>query len=284
MGIFSFLGKSNTLYFPGCTTYFKFKEHYELYQKIFSKLRIDFNVLQTGRCSGLEPWEAGYEKMTRKIARENFEIFNKENIKSIITNSPGAYKILLQNYPEYLFDWNIEVKNLWKIILDRLNSVKIVERVERGIITYNDNCYLGRYCKVYDEPRKILELIGYKIKEMDNSRENSYCSGSCGGLPRIHSVLADKIAKEKLLQAKRIGVNKMIVIGFEDYDLLKKNSIDMGIQVLEISEVLANALGIRKIDGEIEEETSGKSILLETKANIILQEELIEENYYDDIK
>lgn len=280
MGIFSFLGKSNTLYFPGCTTYFKFKEHYELYQKIFSKLRIDFNVLQTGRCSGLEPWEAGYEKITRKIARENFEIFNKENVKSIITNSPGAYKMFLQNYPEYLPDWNVQVNNLWKIILDRLNSIK---RIERSIITYNDNCYLGRYCKVYDEPRKILELIGYKIKEMDNSRENSYCSGSCGGLPRIHPVLADKIAKEKLLQAKRIGVNKMIVIGFEDYDLLKKNSIDIGIQVLEISEVLANALEIKKIDVEIEEETNEKNILLETKANIRLQEELREEDHHSDV-
>lgn len=270
MGIFSFLGKSNTLYFPGCTTYFKFKDHYELYQKIFSKLRIDFNVLQTGRCSGLEPWEAGYEKMTRKIARENFEVFNKENVKSIITNSPGAYKMFLQNYPEYLFDWNIQVKNLWRIILDRLNNIK---KVERGTITYNDNCYLGRYCKIYDEPRKILELIGYKIKEMDNSGENSYCSGSCGGLPRIHSVLADKIAKEKLLQAKRIGVNKMIVIGFEEYDLLKKNSIDIGIQVLEISEVLANALGIKKIDvSEMEEKNNEKDILLETKSNITLKE------------
>ena len=76
----------------------------------------------------------------------------------------------------------------------------------------------------------------------------------------------------------------MIVIGFEEYDLLKKNSIDMGVQVLEISEVLANAIGIKKIEGEMEEENNEKSILLETKANIRLQEELREEDYYNDIK
>jgi len=139
------------------------------------------------------------------------------------------------------------------------------------VVTYHDPCYLGRYCKVYEEPRKILELIGYDIREMDNSKENSFCCGSCGGLPRISPVLANKIAEERILQVKRIGLKEMIVVGFENYSLLKNNSKD--IEVLELSEVLANALGIKKID-TLEEPIEGEErILLETKANIRLQDE-----------
>ena len=77
-------------------------------------------------------------------------------------------------------------------------------------VGYQDSCYLGRYCKVYEEPRKILEMIGYNIKEMKDNRENALCSGSCGGLPRVNITLSDKSAKERLLQAKRIGIKKLI--------------------------------------------------------------------------
>ena len=92
MGIFSLFNLSNTVYFPGCTTYFKFKEHFEIYQKIFAKLGINFRIIDKKICSGIESLEAGYESEARKLARRNFEIFKEENINAIITNSPEAFK------------------------------------------------------------------------------------------------------------------------------------------------------------------------------------------------
>ncbi len=82
---------------------------------------------------------------------------------------------------------------------------------------------------------------------MDNSRENSFCCGSCGGLPRVSKNLSDNIAKERILQAKRIGVRKMIVVGFENYSLLKENVGDSDIEILELGMILADSLEIRKI-------------------------------------
>ena len=262
MGIFSIFGRSSTVYFPGCILYYKYRENFDLYQEIFSKLGINFKVLDKQICSGLEPWEAGYEAESRKLARKNFDIFNEEGIKSIITTSPGCYKMFMQNYPEFLPYWDIEVKNLWKLILEKLmDRAYLVKNKIREVVTYHDPCYLGRYCEVYEEPRKILELIGYETEEMDNSKEDSFCCGSCGGLPRISPLLANKIAKERILQARRIGVKKMIVIGFENYDLLKDNIGDTGVEVFEISEVLANSLGIKKID-RLEEQIEGEEMIL----------------------
>jgi Fe-S oxidoreductase len=58
MGLF---GKINTVYVTDCTTYHKYKEMFDLYQKILNKLGIKFMTLGKHRCCGLPALEAGYE-------------------------------------------------------------------------------------------------------------------------------------------------------------------------------------------------------------------------------
>jgi len=285
MGIFSIfgLGKTDILYFPGCTTYFKFQQNYKLYQKIFSKLGISFKTSEKHVCSGISALEAGYEQEARKLARRNFEIFKEEGIKSIITNSPEAYKMFLQNYPEFLPDWDISVKNLWAIILDKLRAKPgLIRYKTTENVTYQDSCYLGRYCGIYDEPREILKLIGYEIKELFGSKSESICCGSCGGLPVTDAELADEIAKEKILQAKRIGVNKIIVASMKNYELLKKNAETSGFEIIELSEVLASALGIKikeqTTEEQPEEEQEKNNVIsIKEDENVMEQKEDIED-------
>jgi len=261
MGIFSILGleKLDTLYYPGCMTYFKHKDNYELYKKIFSKLGIKTAWSENIICCGLPALEMGYEGEARKLARKKFELLKENGIKKIITNCPGCYKMFKHNYSEFLPDWNIEVTDIWKLILEKLmNKPKLIKYRADEKVTYNDSCYLGRYCGIYDEPRKILELIGYAIEEICDSRENSICSGSCGSLVIINLELADRIARQRLLQAKRTGVKKIIVSSMKNYDLLKKNAEGLGIEVLELSDVIAVALGIKIKEKAVEEDKTMK--------------------------
>lgn len=294
MRLFSIFGESKILYFPGDICFYKNKQGFENYKKIFSKLGIKFKVFDEYVSDGLSALEAGYEQESRKLVRRNFNIFLKEDIDKIITTSPESFKIFSQNYPEILPDWSIKLDDTWELLADRLKKKhRLIKNKAMEIVTYHDSCYLGRYCGIYDSPRKILELIGYEIKEMDNTREESFCCGSCGGLTNTNPELADKVAKERILQAKRTGAKKMIVVGFTNYNLLKKNSINQGVEILELSTVLCEALGIKvqeeieeKIEGEekILEENKKDKILTETRADINLREELKEEDYYDNFK
>ncbi|MDP2925509.1 MAG: (Fe-S)-binding protein [Nanoarchaeota archaeon] len=249
MGLLSIFKKTNNLYYPGCYSYFKHKEFFDNYKKIFSRLGIDFKTISKKVCCGLPALETGYDSEARKLARRNFEIMKEEGITSIITNSPCCYKMFLQDYPKLLPDWNIEVKNIWKILYEKLYEIKDhIKNRCNGSVAYQDSCYLGRYCNIYDEPRLILELLGYNIKEMYDTRENSICCGSCGGLVYTNSELADEIARERIMQARRAGVYKIIASSVGDYDILKKNSKGLGVEILELSEVIAFALGL-KIEG-----------------------------------
>lgn len=276
MGIFSGFGKSNVLYFPGCVGYFKFKENYENTKKVFSKLGINFNEVDIKVCCGLPALELGYDSDARKLARRNFEIFKEAGIKTIIADCPSCYKTFSQNYPEFLPDWNIEIKNIWKLVLEKLETKSnLIKNKAVDSVGFHDNCYLGRYCGIYNEPRKILELIGYEIKEIPDNHEESICSGSCGGLTITNPLLAEKIAKERILQAKRIGINKIITTSLHNYQLLKKSSENNNIEILYFFDVLALALGINKVeDKEFYDEVLKKVDITEK-----INEESNEEDY-----
>ena len=274
MGLMDLFVKRDTIYFPGCITYFKFREGFELYCKIFSRLGIKFKLLEKQECSGFEIWEGGYDFEMRKIIRNNFDKLKDAGVRKIIATEPGCYNIFSKEYKNVLPYWDIEIVNIWDLILEKLIKKQwLVERKE-DIVTFHDSCYLGRYSGIYDSPREIVRSLGYEIKEMDNTRENSFCCGSCGGLARTSPGLASKIAKERLLQAKRIGVQKMIVVGFENYELLKANSEGSGIEVYELSEVLADALGISVLSDSSSTDSSTRPPALESVDELNKKEEI----------
>lgn len=241
MRLFSILKTENILYFPGCDAYFK--KELEKLEKIFLKLGIEYKLIK-GKCCGLPALETGYSNEARKIFRKNFEIFKEKNVKKIITTCPKCYKAFKIDYKKYIPEWDFEIINVWKTILEKIQKKpKLIKNKSDEEVCFQDSCYLGRYCGVYEEPREILKIIGYRIKEFRDNRENSICCGSCGELPRINVSIAEKIAKEKIVQIKRVNMKKMVVCSYREYDLLSK--VSSGIEILLFSDLLANSLGIK---------------------------------------
>jgi Fe-S oxidoreductase/nitrate reductase gamma subunit len=143
---------------------------------------VDFAVLgEAETCCGDPARRAGYEFQFQIMAEQNIEIFKSYNIKEIITSCPHCYNIIKNEYPRYGGDF--KVVHYTQLIADLIKQGKLkLTRELNSILTYQDPCYLGRYNRVYLEPRRILQAIPKtKLKEMGRSRDTSFCCGGGGG-------------------------------------------------------------------------------------------------------
>ena len=115
-------------------------------------------------------------------AMMNIELLNGYEIKRIVTCDPHSFNTIKNEYPS--LGGNYDVVHHTQFIKELIdaNRLSLEARTFKGKrITFHDPCYLGRYNRVFDPPRFILESIpGLKIKEVDNAKEKSTCCGGGG--------------------------------------------------------------------------------------------------------
>lgn len=180
MGMFGlFSNEPKTVFIPGGNSS---PEELENYKEIFRILKIPYLLIE-GLDEGLGYGELmmGDRKKTRSIARKNFEVFKENSIERIIVCDSSLFYMLKEGYPKLVLDFDIGVLHVSKVILEALEKKKIRFDGEREPVCYHDPCYLGRHFGIFDEPRKVIEILGGRIIEMKNSRERSSCCGAGGG-------------------------------------------------------------------------------------------------------
>jgi len=219
------LGK-NTLYYPGCLTKFTLPQISKNYQTILTNLGIEFITLKDDEfCCGSPVLNAGYPEDFQNLRLKNNETFKKYNIGRIITNCPSCYYMFKKYYP------NLEVIHMIEIVHSKIK--KLSQKFDNDTITYHDPCHLGRKSGLYEEPREILEKLGFDIIEFNETKDSSLCCGGGAGLVNNFSEISNKIARLRLSQCK---AKKLITPCPMCYRHLKNNSSD--IEILEFSEVL----------------------------------------------
>jgi Fe-S oxidoreductase len=242
------LGSKETLFFPGCFSEAHLKDKIENYEKILKKLKIGFWKTQKIACCGGILEESGYEKQLRKLAKENSSFLNEKETKKIITICTKCQETL-KTYKSLTPDWNIEAEF---ILITILNAIKenpdAIKNIMREEVYYYDSCILGRSLKIIEEPRQLLNLVGYTVLELPNNKEESICCGSCGLLPNTHSELAEDICLDFFKMLKRRNIKKVVTADLMAYKFLRDVKRKLNIQeieVLEFSEIICGALGIK---------------------------------------
>ncbi|MGB9703178.1 MAG: (Fe-S)-binding protein, partial [Candidatus Micrarchaeales archaeon] len=140
----------------------------------------------------------------------------------------------------------IKIEHAVTKILEAIKENKIkIKKMLNEEVTYHDPCYLGRYSKIYEEPREILKAIGCEILEMDFNRENSYCCGGGGGLQANFTRISLEISKERIKQALKTKANFLVTACPQCYIVLKRalesiNNKDF--KIFEISQLIIKSL------------------------------------------
>lgn len=150
--------------------------------QLFTKAGIDFAVLgNEEKTSGDLARRSGDEGLYQELVLENVEILNMYGVKKIITQCPHVYNTLKNEYPEFGLE-GVEIYHHSEILAKAILNGKLKpEKEVSESYTYHDPCYLGRYNRVFDPPRFILESIpGLKLNAVENEKEKSTCCGGGG--------------------------------------------------------------------------------------------------------
>jgi heterodisulfide reductase subunit D len=253
--------QSDTAFIVGCTPYFdvlfhdigvKTLEGSKGALRLLNRAEIPFTILANERCCGRDLLVMGDIDGFLALARANMNEFKKRGITNIITSCPEGYYTLKVDYPRFLDDWNVNVTHITEVIAPLIDEGQLVLGKLAKKVTYHDPCTLGRYSRIFDQPRRILESIeGLELVEMADNREKALC---CGASPWAFCGSVNKqIQKERLAQAAATGADVLVTSCPKCQIHLKcaqKNAEDNDvcqIEILDLFDIVAQSL----LSGEV---------------------------------
>ena len=239
----------DVIYWIGCCTTFdptKQKIAQDLCT-LLKKCGIDFGVLGSDeRCCGDPARLMGNENIFQTIAKEQVEELNKRKFKVLMVSCPHCYNVLSSEYPQ--FGGHFNVVHHSEFLHEMLWSGRIAPSVgEKSKMVYHDPCYLGRYQKIYDSPREVLNAIpGADIVEMKNHHEKSMCCGGGGGHFWMDIKKGERINNLRVKQAKDAGADTIVTSCAYCMqmitDSVKLMNLDEEIKVIDLASVVLNSL------------------------------------------
>ena len=210
--------QSDTAFFVGCAPYFdvlfnylgvKTVEGSKGALRLLNCAQIPFTLLPNERCCGCDLLLQGDMEGFLALAQANLTEFGKRGIRNIITNCPECYYTFKVDYPRFLETWDINVTHMAEIMVPLIENGQLALGECKQKVTYHDPCMLGRYSRIFDQPRSILDSIdGLEMIEMADNREKALC---CGASPWVHCGSVNRqIQQERLAQAAATGADILI--------------------------------------------------------------------------
>lgn len=177
--------------------------------KILNHLGVEPQVLADERCCGHDQLWEGDRETFQALASINIEKLQACGAKRIVTACPECARTLKIDYPQFVGDHKMEVLHITEYLAKNENSMlKDGSKSPKYRVTYQDPCNLGRHLGVYDQPRQILEELGFELIEMDRTQNSSLCCGtSCW---RACGQVSKAIQVERLKEAKATGADQLV--------------------------------------------------------------------------
>jgi Fe-S oxidoreductase len=213
---------------------------------ILNDAGVDFGLLyEDERNSGNDVRRIGEEGLFEMLVEQNMEAFAKAEFDEIVTTDPHSLNTLRNEYPEFGLDK--PVRHYTELLASLLEDGTLPVKPLGRTVTYHDPCYLARYNRVTDAPRRLMAALGCEVKEMPRNRDNTFCCGAGGG--RIwmdDSNLAERPSENRIKEAVSIGVDTFVVACPKDMtmysDAAKTTGNEETMAVLDVVQLLDAAL------------------------------------------
>lgn len=162
-------------------------------------------------------YQGGYLDVVKSIAEKCQKDFDKWDTKTVVPMIDAVHWMMTSVLPnEMNVNLDIKIENFHQWLLDKIDDGDIKITKNLGMkITVHDNCYSKGGGNLYwDRPRKLLELAGCEIVEMEHIREDALCCGFGAGASWVRpiTILYDimDVAKKKFKEAEATGADAMV--------------------------------------------------------------------------
>lgn len=213
------------LFWVGCAGAFedRAKKTTQAVAELLDIAGVDFAVLGDGEaCTGDSARRAGNEVLYQMLAQQNVEMLNEVGATKIVVTCAHCFNTIKNEYPQN--GGKYEVVHHTQL-LNRLVREKKLQPVAASevatpspfastapSVTYHDPCYLGRHNKVYEAPRELIATLpGVEYREMERSKEKSFCCGAGGARMWMEEKLGSRINVNRTEEAIDTGAERIAI-------------------------------------------------------------------------
>jgi Fe-S oxidoreductase/anaerobic glycerol-3-phosphate dehydrogenase len=193
-------------FFPGCAMSYFERESAGAFVDLLESLGISFSVVDGVCCGG--PLDVLGLAPSAEAIRHNRGAVEATGARTLVATCPRCVHRLSHDLDGIQVEHSLETLERLLPGSDVLDRIR--ENLAGRVVTYHDPCELGRYRGRYDGARRIMELVGVELVEMEHARERSACCGAGGGLRGVNPRLSREISRRRVAEAVETGAGALL--------------------------------------------------------------------------
>jgi Fe-S oxidoreductase len=212
---------------------------------------VSFGLLYEGeRNAGNDIRRIGEEGLFEMLVEHNMGVLGQARFEAIFTTDPHSLNTLRNEYPQFGLDKPVYHYTELLAELVARGAISLRTPLTGTRVTYHDPCYLARYNRITEAPRKLIEATGAELVEMPRHGINTFCCGAGGGrmwmMDTEQQEGAERPAEQRIREAQTLGrIDFFLVSCPKDLAMYSAAAKVVGadFEVAELTTLIERALG-----------------------------------------
>lgn len=202
--------EAETLVYVGAIAAVKDPAMVKAFVSLLDKAGVDYSVFTENLSTGSVEYDLmGGVQEVKDVASACAKTLNSYGAKRIVVLNPSDARMLKQEYTTWELKLNAEVCTATSYVEELVEQGKLHVQKSSGAVTYHDPARLARDLQETEPARKLIEALGYTVKEMWQSKTLTRCTGG-EALSSYAPEIIEKTAAWRMYDAVGTGAEMLI--------------------------------------------------------------------------